>query len=209
MSSMLILEDLDVKFFEYTISHHYRVEVFLRLLIGDFKNSMIVLMRTPVDLASANGHKEISGFLTESSLTTHLSKLTVIDAKEELASEVCEAKVGETVTERNLTCSSIVLEVPNQSLIPFLRSQIFAAHLLHGWCLISLKESSFASSSSCGSAHYLFVEKPSLKVAQRKCISANLINLLQRGGLSSFGIWRNIFREQRLEKRKTLPKFGG
>ena len=31
---------------EYTISHHYRVEVFfLRLLIGNFKNSMIDLMR--------------------------------------------------------------------------------------------------------------------------------------------------------------------
>nr|XP_009798948.1 PREDICTED: calmodulin-binding transcription activator 2-like isoform X2 [Nicotiana sylvestris] len=58
------------------------------------------LGRTPADLASANGHKGISGFLAESSLTTHLSKLTVTDAKEELASEVSGAKVGETVTER-------------------------------------------------------------------------------------------------------------
>ncbi|KAF3657249.1 calmodulin-binding transcription activator 2 isoform X1 [Capsicum chacoense] len=58
------------------------------------------LARTPADLASANGHKGISGFLAESSLTTHLTKLTVSDAKEELASEGCEAKVGETVTER-------------------------------------------------------------------------------------------------------------
>lgn len=58
------------------------------------------LGRTPADLASANGHKGISGFLAESSLTTHLSKLTVTDATEELASEVSGAKVGETVTER-------------------------------------------------------------------------------------------------------------
>ncbi|XP_059313745.1 calmodulin-binding transcription activator 2 isoform X3 [Lycium ferocissimum] len=58
------------------------------------------LGRTPADLASANGHKGISGFLAESSLTTHLSKLTVTDAKEEIASEVSGANVGETVTER-------------------------------------------------------------------------------------------------------------
>ncbi|CAN4110569.1 unnamed protein product [Withania somnifera] len=58
------------------------------------------LGRTPADLASANGHKGISGFLAESSLTTHLSKLTVTDRKEELASEVSGAKVGETVTKR-------------------------------------------------------------------------------------------------------------
>lgn len=58
------------------------------------------LARTPADLASANGHKGISGFLAESSLTTHLSKLTVTDANEELASEVCGEKVGGTVTER-------------------------------------------------------------------------------------------------------------
>ncbi|KAG5601680.1 hypothetical protein H5410_033050, partial [Solanum commersonii] len=32
MSSMLILEDLGVKFFEYTISHHYRVEVFFKII---------------------------------------------------------------------------------------------------------------------------------------------------------------------------------
>ncbi|CAL9048606.1 unnamed protein product [Musa banksii] len=33
--------------------------------------------RTPADLASANGHKGIAGFLAESSLTSHLSSLTL------------------------------------------------------------------------------------------------------------------------------------
>ncbi|XP_042473029.1 calmodulin-binding transcription activator 1-like isoform X2 [Zingiber officinale] len=33
--------------------------------------------RTPADLASANGHKGIAGFLAESSLTSHLSVLTI------------------------------------------------------------------------------------------------------------------------------------
>lgn len=35
--------------------------------------------RTPADLASANGHKGIAGFLAESSLTSHLSVLTLKD----------------------------------------------------------------------------------------------------------------------------------
>ncbi|XP_015062177.1 calmodulin-binding transcription activator 2 isoform X1 [Solanum pennellii] len=70
------------------------------------------LGRTPADLASANGHKGISGFVAESSLTTHLSKLTVTDAKEELDSEVCEAKVGETVTER-VAVSTTESDVPD------------------------------------------------------------------------------------------------
>lgn len=33
--------------------------------------------RTPADLASSNGHKGIAGFLAESSLTRHLSSLTI------------------------------------------------------------------------------------------------------------------------------------
>ncbi|XP_007042960.2 PREDICTED: calmodulin-binding transcription activator 2 [Theobroma cacao] len=39
------------------------------------------LGRTPADLASDNGHKGISGFLAESSLTSYLSSLTMNDAK--------------------------------------------------------------------------------------------------------------------------------
>ncbi|XVF67208.1 hypothetical protein PTKIN_Ptkin10aG0101900 [Pterospermum kingtungense] len=40
------------------------------------------LGRTPADLASGNGHKGISGFLAESSLTSYLSSLTMNDPKE-------------------------------------------------------------------------------------------------------------------------------
>ncbi|XWS68294.1 hypothetical protein CRYUN_Cryun04dG0078600 [Craigia yunnanensis] len=40
------------------------------------------LGRTPADLASGNGHKGISGFLAESSLTSFLSSLTMNDQKE-------------------------------------------------------------------------------------------------------------------------------
>ncbi|KAK8656459.1 hypothetical protein V6N13_098409 [Hibiscus sabdariffa] len=40
------------------------------------------LGRTPADLASGNGHKGISGFLAESSLTSFLSSLTMNDKKE-------------------------------------------------------------------------------------------------------------------------------
>ncbi|XP_022726513.1 calmodulin-binding transcription activator 1-like isoform X6 [Durio zibethinus] len=40
------------------------------------------LGRTPADLASGNGHKGISGFLAESSLTSYLSSLTMNDQKE-------------------------------------------------------------------------------------------------------------------------------
>ncbi|XVE49547.1 hypothetical protein DITRI_Ditri01bG0091100 [Diplodiscus trichospermus] len=40
------------------------------------------LSRTPADLASGNGHKGISGFLAESSLTSFLSSLTMNDQKE-------------------------------------------------------------------------------------------------------------------------------
>ncbi|CAA2968272.1 calmodulin-binding transcription activator 2-like isoform X2 [Olea europaea subsp. europaea] len=58
------------------------------------------LGRTPADLASAGGHKGISGFLAETSLTTHLSSLTVNDPQDYGASEVSEVKAIETVSER-------------------------------------------------------------------------------------------------------------
>lgn len=44
--------------------------------------------RTPADLASANGHKGIAGFLAEFSLTTHLETLTLLDTKDVDISEV-------------------------------------------------------------------------------------------------------------------------
>lgn len=56
--------------------------------------------RTPADLASANGNKGISGFLAESSLTTHLARLDVSDAKENNALDTSKTKEIQTVTER-------------------------------------------------------------------------------------------------------------
>lgn len=45
--------------------------------------------RTPADLASANGHKGIAGFLAESSLTSHLNALTLKDSKGGDVAEIC------------------------------------------------------------------------------------------------------------------------
>ncbi|KAJ4817464.1 Calmodulin-binding transcription activator 1 [Rhynchospora pubera] len=47
--------------------------------------------RTPADLASTNGHKGIAGFLAESSLTSHLSTLTLKDSKANISSpnQIC------------------------------------------------------------------------------------------------------------------------
>ncbi|KAK3151792.1 hypothetical protein QOZ80_3AG0250610 [Eleusine coracana subsp. coracana] len=44
--------------------------------------------RSPADLASANGHKGIAGFLAESALTSHLSALTIRESKNN-AVEAC------------------------------------------------------------------------------------------------------------------------
>lgn len=61
------------------------------------------LGRTPADLASVNGHKGISGFLAESSLTTYLSALTVSDQKEDSTSELSGVNAVQTVAERMAT----------------------------------------------------------------------------------------------------------
>lgn len=59
------------------------------------------MCRTPADLASANGHKGISGFLAECSLTTHLSLLTVKESEEDKnTTEYSGAKAIQTVSER-------------------------------------------------------------------------------------------------------------
>lgn len=61
------------------------------------------LGRTPADLASANGHKGISGFLAESSLTDYLKSLTMNDRNEDETVEVSGAKAVQTVSERTAT----------------------------------------------------------------------------------------------------------
>ncbi|XP_064968277.1 calmodulin-binding transcription activator 3-like isoform X1 [Musa acuminata AAA Group] len=56
--------------------------------------------RTPADLASANGHKGIAGFLAESSLTSHLLALT-IDTKESDLPEIASLTGIEDDAERS------------------------------------------------------------------------------------------------------------
>lgn len=61
------------------------------------------LGRSPADLASVNGHKGISGFLAESSLTSHLSCLSVNDSKEDGAAEISGTQAIQTISERTAT----------------------------------------------------------------------------------------------------------
>uniref|UniRef100_A0A1J3ENQ0 Calmodulin-binding transcription activator 2 n=2 Tax=Noccaea caerulescens TaxID=107243 RepID=A0A1J3ENQ0_NOCCA len=60
------------------------------------------LGKTAADLAYGNGHRGISGFLAESSLTSYLEKLTV-DAKENSSVDSSRAKAVQTVAERTAT----------------------------------------------------------------------------------------------------------
>ncbi|KAF5480859.1 hypothetical protein F2P56_001569 [Juglans regia] len=58
--------------------------------------------RTPADLASANGHKGIAGYLAESALSAHLVSLK-LDTKEGDAAEISGSKAVQTVSERSAT----------------------------------------------------------------------------------------------------------
>ncbi|CDY18719.1 BnaA09g06760D [Brassica napus] len=60
------------------------------------------LGKTASDLAYGNGHRGISGFLAESSLTSYLEKLTV-DGKEDASTDSSRAKAVQTVAERTAT----------------------------------------------------------------------------------------------------------
>lgn len=57
------------------------------------------LGKTAADLAYVNGHRGISGFLAESSLTSYLEKLTM-DSKENCSANSSGAKAVQTVSER-------------------------------------------------------------------------------------------------------------
>ncbi|KAJ7942518.1 Calmodulin-binding transcription activator 2 [Quillaja saponaria] len=59
--------------------------------------------RTPADFASANGHKGISGFLAESSLTSHLPSLTMDHWNEDYDRKALGVKAVQTVSERTST----------------------------------------------------------------------------------------------------------
>lgn len=57
--------------------------------------------QTPADLASSCGHKGIAGYLAESSLTSHLSSLTLQDCKMgKFSAPTADRKAVETVSER-------------------------------------------------------------------------------------------------------------
>ncbi|KAL6878416.1 hypothetical protein ACP4OV_012586 [Aristida adscensionis] len=56
--------------------------------------------RSPADLASANGHKGIAGFLAESALTSHLSALTIRESKDR-SIEACELPVDDDLIDTN------------------------------------------------------------------------------------------------------------
>ncbi|KAF3954419.1 hypothetical protein CMV_020238 [Castanea mollissima] len=58
--------------------------------------------RTAADLASAEGHKGIAGYLAESHLSTHLSSLK-LDTGEGDAAEISGAKAVQKVSERSAT----------------------------------------------------------------------------------------------------------
>ncbi|XP_077249923.1 calmodulin-binding transcription activator 3-like [Tasmannia lanceolata] len=60
--------------------------------------------RTAADLASTNGHKGIGGYLAESSLTNHLSCLTIKEvSRDGDLSEVSGTKAVQTISERSAT----------------------------------------------------------------------------------------------------------
>ncbi|KAL5564065.1 hypothetical protein UlMin_033812 [Ulmus minor] len=61
------------------------------------------LGRTPADLASANGHKGISGFLAESSLTHQLGRILSLNEKDNNAVESSGNNAVQTISERTAT----------------------------------------------------------------------------------------------------------
>ncbi|XP_026437762.1 calmodulin-binding transcription activator 2-like isoform X1 [Papaver somniferum] len=70
--------------------------------------------RTPADLASANGHKGIAGYLAECSLTTHLSTLALKERKENDLRETSDVTAVQTLSERSPTPNTV--GIPDVSL---------------------------------------------------------------------------------------------
>ncbi|KDP27353.1 hypothetical protein JCGZ_20177 [Jatropha curcas] len=92
------------------------------------------LSRTPADLASGNGHKGISGFLAESSLTSYLQLLTLNDSKEGGLPEVSGMTAVQTIAERVATPANEV-DVPNvlpmKDSLTAIRNATQAANRIH------------------------------------------------------------------------------
>ncbi|KAF7842979.1 calmodulin-binding transcription activator 2-like isoform X1 [Senna tora] len=90
--------------------------------------------RTPADLASSNGHKGISGFLAESSLTSHLASLTMDDLKEGGGLEGSGMKAVQTVSERSATpvfCGDIPETLCLKDSLTAVRNATQAADRIH------------------------------------------------------------------------------
>ncbi|XP_029119343.1 calmodulin-binding transcription activator 3 isoform X2 [Elaeis guineensis] len=99
--------------------------------------------RTPADLASTNGHKGIAGFLAESSLTNHLSALTLKESKgidvteisgitdvEDVA-EKSAIQVAEGDVQAGLSLKDSLSAVRNASLAAARIYQVFRVHSFH------------------------------------------------------------------------------
>ncbi|KAF9624289.1 hypothetical protein IFM89_009197 [Coptis chinensis] len=57
--------------------------------------------RTPADLAYMNGYKGIAGYLAKSSLTIHLSSLTMKDTKDDIPADITEVEASQKVPDQN------------------------------------------------------------------------------------------------------------
>ncbi|PIA52157.1 hypothetical protein AQUCO_01000201v1 [Aquilegia coerulea] len=71
--------------------------------------------RTPADLASSNGHKGIAGYLAESSLTIHLSSLTMKETGNRALPDIAEVGATQKVPEHGAT-QFYDINVPDTSL---------------------------------------------------------------------------------------------
>ncbi|AED91390.1 unnamed protein product [Arabidopsis thaliana] len=91
------------------------------------------LGKTAADLAYANGHRGISGFLAESSLTSYLEKLTV-DSKENSPANSCGEKAVQTVSERTaapMTYGDVPEKLSLKDSLTAVRNATQAADRLH------------------------------------------------------------------------------
>ncbi|XP_062189056.1 calmodulin-binding transcription activator 1-like isoform X2 [Phragmites australis] len=92
--------------------------------------------RTPADLASENGHKGIAGFLAESSLTSHLSALTIKESQGGNVEEVCGLAAAEDFAESSsaqLACVDYQAESLKDSLTAVRKSTQAAARIFQAF----------------------------------------------------------------------------
>lgn len=103
-SSLLVGQHFHIKLTPFPVNYREETVAVLVSLGADAgaltdPSPELPLGKTAADLAYANGHRGISGFLAESSLTSYLEKLTV-DSKENSSANSSGAKAVQTVSER-------------------------------------------------------------------------------------------------------------